>query len=273
MTPCPQDYLSAQKTTWCKGCSFHGILSALAETFAGLKLDPAKVSVITGIGCSSRLAFFLNTPGMHTLHGRAIPVAVGAHLARPDIPVLVAGGDGDLFSIGIGHFVHAAKNNFNITVICMDNRMYAMTKNQASPTSRSGHRGSLTPYGKLSVPLNVLEFAIACEATFVSRTFAGSPEHMKEIFTNAIKHNGFSFVEVIAPCVTFDHNARISSLKRRLLDINEELAHDPGDKRSAFTLASSTLDYDSHEDVKIPIGIFYRKEAPTFEKRVSEVKK
>lgn len=269
----PTDYRSDKEPTWCKGCSYYGILSALTTLFAQKGLNPARVELISGIGCSSRIALFLNVFAMHTLHGRAIPVAIGSRLARPEIPVVVAAGDGDLFSIGIGHFVHAARKNFNMTVICMDNRMYAMTKNQASPTSSVGYRGSLTPYGKLSVPLNVLEFAIACEATFVSRTFAGSPAHMQEIFSRAFDHEGFSFVEVIAPCRSFDGENPVSRYSNRLIDINRELNHDVEDRNSAVARASLAFEYDTSETVRIPVGVFWEKGAPTFEKQVAEVQK
>jgi len=215
----------------------------------------------------------MNTFGMHTLHGRAIPVAVGARLTHPEIPVVVVGGDGDLFSIGIGHFVHGARKNVNMTVICLDNRMYAMTKNQASPTSAVGYHGSLTPYGKLSVPLNVLEFAISCETTFVSRTFAGNPDHMKEMINLAFAHQGFSLVEVIAPCRTFDKKMNFAFFKDRLIDINQELGHDPADKKAALARAALAFEYDTLPTVKIPIGVFWQERSLTFEENVANVKK
>ena len=269
----PQDYRNTLKPTWCKGCSYYGVLVALSEVFAQKQIDPYRLNVVSGIGCSSRMALYLNTFGLHTLHGRAIPVAVGSRLANPDIPVIVAAGDGDFFSIGIGHFVHAARKNFDMTVICMDNRMYAMTKNQVSPTSGVGCRGSLTPYGKLSVPLNVLEFAIACDATFVSRTFAGSQKHMQEMLTRAMDHRGFSFVEVIAPCRTFDRNVTLASLLPRMMDINRECRHDTSDKKGALAEAVQALDYDSSDKVKIPIGIFWEKKVSTFEEQIAEIRK
>jgi 2-oxoglutarate ferredoxin oxidoreductase subunit beta len=269
----PQDYRSGFRPTWCKGCSYYGVLVALSEVFAEKQIDPHRLNVVSGIGCSSRMALYLNTFGLHTLHGRAIPVAVGSRLANPDIRVIVAAGDGDFFSIGIGHFVHAARKNFDMTVICMDNRMYAMTKNQASPTSVVGYCGSLTPYGKLSVPLNVLEFAIACDATFVSRTFAGSQKHMQEMFARAIDHQGFSFVEVIAPCRTFDRNVTLASLLPRMVDINRDYRHDTSDKKAALAAAVQALDYDASDEVEIPIGIFWENRAPTFEERIAHIRK
>ncbi|MDO5576835.1 MAG: thiamine pyrophosphate-dependent enzyme, partial [Fibrobacter sp.] len=168
------DYKNELKPTWCKGCSYYGILSAIKQFLYNKQIKPENISIISGIGCSSRISLYFNTFAMHTLHGRAIPVAIGSRIARPDIPVIVIGGDGDLFSIGIGHFVHAAQKNVNMTVICMNNQTYAMTKNQASPTSAKGYAGTLTPYGKIDLPLDPVEFAVSCKATFVSRTFFGN---------------------------------------------------------------------------------------------------
>jgi len=266
------DYRSKLKPTWCKGCSFYGILSAITQVLYNKQVDPKNTCVISGIGCSSRISLYFNTFGMHTLHGRAIPVAVGSRLTRPDIPVIVTAGDGDLFSIGIGHFVHAARKNFNLTVICMNNRIYAMTKNQASPTSAQGYPGTLTPYGKISVPLNVIEFAISCEATFVSRTFCGNQEHMIRTISSAYEHNGFAFVEIIAPCRTFSKENTISQLSTRMIDINENLSHNPYDKNSALTRASHAIDYDQDTSVEIPIGIFWHKNTDTFEENAHYIK-
>jgi 2-oxoglutarate ferredoxin oxidoreductase subunit beta len=268
----PQDYRSSLKPTWCNGCSYFGVLVAVTEVFAKKQVPPHLINVISGIGCSSRMTLFLNTFGLHTLHGRALPVAIGSRLANPEIPVVCVAGDGDFFSIGIGHFVHAARKNFDLTVICLDNRMYAMTKNQASSTSVVGYKGSLTPYGKLSVPLNVLEFAIACDATFVSRTFAGNQKHMQEILTSAFDHRGFSFVEIIAPCRTFDRNESLAALSPRMMNINKELHHDPSDKEQALKAAVQALDYDNIPDSKIPIGVFWKNSAPTFEEMVANIK-
>lgn len=265
-----KDYRSLINPTWCKGCSIYGVLFALTEVFAKKQLDPRFINVISGIGCSSRLPLFLNTFGFHTLHGRALPVAIGSRIANPDISVVVAAGDGDFFSIGIGHFVHAARKNFDLTVICMDNRIYAMTKKQASPTSPVGYRGTLTPFGKLSVPLNVLEFAIASDATFVSRTFAGSQRHMQEITRRAFDHRGFSFVEVIAPCRTFDKTSPLTALSPRILDINKERNHDPTDKNRALAAAVDALNYDASDDAPIQVGVFWENSAPTFEDRIAE---
>jgi len=267
------DYCNENKPSWCNGCSFFSIFGALTELLAEKQIDPDKVNVISGIGCSSRLPLHLNTTGMHTLHGRAIAVAVGARIARPDIAVIVTAGDGDLFSIGIGHFVNAAKKNFDMTVICMDNRMYAMTSNQSSPTSPSQHSGSLTPFGYNDLPLNVLEFAISSGATFVSRTYAGSAPHLRETLSSAFNHKGFSFVEVIAPCKTFGNDFNADLFEKNLVDINKTGAYDPYNREEALGAASIAFDFDTDKNSKIPLGVFYIRNAQTFEDYVSEIKK
>lgn len=268
-----KDYRSNRKPTWCSGCTNFGVLEALTNVLAELRIDPAYANIVSGIGCSSRLPFWMNTFGFHTLHGRAIPVAIGSRLARPDIPVIVTAGDGDLFAIGVGHFVHAARKNIDLTVICMDNRTFAMTKNQASPTSKKGYKGSLTPYGKLSIPLNVVEFAIACEASFVAQTFTSDINHMKDMFSQAIMHRGFSFVNVISHCLTYHKIEKLKKDKERLIDINKELGHDPTDKIAALSKAAMSLKYDQDEKLKIPIGVIWRKDdAISFEEEVAKLK-
>lgn len=210
------------KPSWCNGCSYFTYQKTLTDALQHLNYDPLNTVLVSGIGCSSRTVFYTNAYGMHTLHGRAIPVATGLRLSRPDVPVIVIGGDGDLFSIGCGHFVHAARNNIDITVFCLNNMLYAMTKNQSSPTSAVGHTGSFTPSGTGSIPLNLVEFAICCKASFVARTTTLLPEHLKVTMVNALEHKGFSFVDIIAPCKTFDNNYSSWGAQIRVIDINKE---------------------------------------------------
>lgn len=258
----PEHFLNNQNPSWCSGCLFHNFLTALTQMFSEKQIERSKINVISGIGCSSRLPLYLNTFGMHTIHGRALPVAVGARLSRPDIPVIVTAGDGDLFSIGIGHFVHAAQKNFRITVLCMDNRMFAMTKNQSSPTSDQGHYGTLTPQGKLEPPLDVVDFAISCNASFVARTCALDKEHMNKIVTEAFDHHGFSFVHVIAPCSTFDKQSLISFPD--LVDIDKTFPHDNQNRMDAQRNFQIT-------ENSIPVGVFYRQNRPVFEEQIRKV--
>jgi 2-oxoglutarate ferredoxin oxidoreductase subunit beta len=213
------DFVKNTPVTWCKGCLFNTVYNSITAMLADTGSDPSMVNVLSGIGCSSRIALYLKTYSMHTLHGRAIPVAVGAHLAKPDRKVMVIAGDGDLFSIGIGHFVHAAQKNIDITVICLNNSMFAMTKNQSSPTSCLGHCGSMTPQGTMSAPLDLMEFSILSGATFAARTTVLDSEHLLKIITGAYLHKGFSFVEIVTPCLTFDRTWRERVNKEPIIDI------------------------------------------------------
>jgi 2-oxoglutarate ferredoxin oxidoreductase subunit beta len=250
-------YMNGHKPSWCPGCSYFTVLSALTECFGERGLAPDEVCVIAGIGCSSRLPLFLNTHGMHTLHGRPLPVAIGARLARPDIPVVVTTGDGDMLSIGAAHFVHAARKNFDITVVCLDNRMYAMTKNQASPTSPVGYKSSLTPYGKLSVPLNIAELAISSGASMVCRSCAYDKAHVKKMLDSALNHRGFSLVEIIAPCRTF--GGPQAEITERLYDLQTN-GHQADDRESAMRAAARVYDADNDPNAPIPVGLVWKRE-------------
>jgi len=270
MNDAPQNnYLNGQPPTWCPGCSYFAVLAALTECFGERGFSPDGVCVISGIGCSSRLPLFLNTHGMHTLHGRPLPAAIGARLARPDIPAVVTAGDGDLLSIGAAHFVHAARKNFDVTVICLDNRMYAMTKNQASPTSPVGYKGTTTPYGKLSAPLNIAELAIGSGASMVSRCCAYDKDHVKKMIDAAMNHRGFSLVEVIAPCRTFGDQRK--DIMERLYDLQAE-GHQADDKESALLAAARVYDSDGDATAGIPVGIVWKRDdMPCFDDQVKLV--
>jgi 2-oxoglutarate ferredoxin oxidoreductase subunit beta len=210
------------------------------------------------------MPLFLNTFGLHTLHGRALPVATGLRLARPDLPVVVVAGDGDFFSIGTNHFVHAARKNFDMTVLCIDNRRYAMTKNQSSPTSPQGHCGSLSPSGESCRPLNVMEFAIACNASFVARSFAGDPGHLRSTIAHAMEHRGFAFVEIIAPCNIYDTHGTNDLLSSSMISLPDN-GRDVSDRAAALAHAARALDYDISGTSGIEIGVFYRADLPVYE--------
>ncbi len=274
----PKEYRSDIEPTWCPGCGDFGVVTALTKAFSEEKLDPTAITLTSGIGCSSRLPLWMNAFGVHTAHGRALPAAVGARLARPEIPVVVTAGDGDIFSIGMEHFPHAARKNFDITLVVMDNRMYALTKNQTSPTSRHGYKGSLNPYGNIEDPMNVIKFAIASGATFVAQSYAGNPKHLAETIQKGIEHKGFAFINVLSPCPTFNKIDTFKYYKGRLIDINKELGHDPSDMKAALELAAHVLDADNPElqdaepfKGKVPIGVFYKEEKETFEERVAKL--
>ena len=202
-----KDYLNGQKAKWCPGCGNHGILRTLSKTFADLNLQPEQIAVISGIGCSSRLPYYLNTYGFHTLHGRAPTVASGLKIARPELSVWIITGDGDSLAIGGNHFIHLARHNFDINIILFNNAIYGLTKGQASPTTKASTITKSTPFGVKEHPLNPLSLAISAGASFVARTVDNQLQHMQETLTAAYHHRGVSVVEVLVNCIIFNDGA------------------------------------------------------------------
>ena len=202
--PRAKDYKSEIKPIWCPGCGHFGVLTALTKALAALQLAPERVALISGIGCASRIPAYTDLFGFHGVHGRALCVATGLKAARPDLCVLVAGGDGDGFSIGGNHFLHACRRNMDITYIVMDNEVYGMTKGQASPTTAPDWLASkLTPGGTGLRSFQPAALAVAAGATFVARSFSGHSNEVAQIIARAIEHPGFSFVHVLSPCLTY----------------------------------------------------------------------
>ena len=198
-----KDYKSDVKPIWCPGCGHFGVQSALFRALAHLDLPPEQVAVVSGIGCSSRLPAYTECYGFHGLHGRALPLATGLQLARPELTVIVASGDGDAFSIGGNHFLHACRRNVDLTCIVMDNEVYGMTKGQPSPTTTSDWDSKIAPGGTGVAPLRPLAVALAAGAGFIARGFSGDPNGIARLLVEAIRHPGFSLVQVLSPCVTY----------------------------------------------------------------------
>ncbi|MHA1537089.1 MAG: 2-oxoacid:ferredoxin oxidoreductase subunit beta [Alphaproteobacteria bacterium] len=203
-----RDYKSELRPVWCPGCGDFSVLGSITTALAELKLKPENVAVISGIGCSSRIPAYTNTYGFHGVHGRALALGTGLKVARPDLTVLVAGGDGDGFSIGGNHFLHACRRNINLTYIVMDNRVYGMTKGQPSPTTEPDWDSALAPGGTGLRPFHPLVIALASGANFVARGFSGDLAGSARMIVAAIEHPGFSFVEILSPCVTFRPDER-----------------------------------------------------------------
>ena len=203
IAPTPGDFKSETKPIWCPGCGDYSVLTSLTRTFAQLGRPPEEIAVVSGIGCSSRIPAYFTCYGFHGVHGRALPVATGLKIARPDLTVLAASGDGDGYSIGGNHFLQACRRNVDITYIVMDNQVYGMTKGQASPTTEPDWDSALTPGGTGFRPFHPLVIALAAGANFVARAFSGDVVGTAEIITQAILRPGFSFVEILSPCVTF----------------------------------------------------------------------
>ena len=250
-------YKVEAKATWCPGCGDFAVLRALQIALASLELNPKDVVIVSGIGCSSNLPGFLNSYGFHGLHGRAVPVASGIKLANHDLNVIIAGGDGDGYGIGLGHFIHAMRRNLDITYVVMNNQVYGLTTGQAAPTSEKGMLTKSTPQGVLEGPVNPIALALVSGATFVARGFSGDADHLAKLTEDGIKHKGFSLIDIMSPCVTYNRQNTYQWFRERVYRLEEDnhdmLSMDQALKRSR-----------EWED-RIPLGIFYKDPKPTYE--------
>ncbi|MCP5003267.1 MAG: 2-oxoacid:ferredoxin oxidoreductase subunit beta [Planctomycetes bacterium] len=248
--------------TWCPGCGHFTPLHGLYEAAEKLKIQPKDFVVISGIGCSGRFPFFIKGFGLHGLHGRALPTATGIKIVNPDLTVVIVGGDGDGLGIGGGHFPHAARSNFNLTYILLDNNIYGLTKGQISPTSPMGMKSGTSPYGNIARPLNPTTLALAYGATFVARTFSRERDIVSQIITKAIQHKGFSFIHDLTPCVEFNKLVTYKSWNESVSELPAE--HDTHDHSKAITMAEN----------KNPIyqGLFFQEQIPTFDDHMQRVK-
>ncbi|MDD5581746.1 MAG: 2-oxoacid:ferredoxin oxidoreductase subunit beta [Candidatus Marinimicrobia bacterium] len=249
-----KDYRSELKPIWCPGCGDYSVLNALLQSFVNLQIPPHMLAIVSGIGCSSRLPGYVNTYGFNGIHGRAIPLATGVKLSNPAIKVIAVGGDGDGFSIGAGHIPHAARKNIDMTYIVMDNSIYGLTKGQASPTTPVGEQTKTTYYGNMDEPINPVRMMIAYKASFVARAFSGDPKHTVEIFTQAINHRGFSFVEVLSPCPTFRGAEQFKLIREKIKPLPED--YQPTDEVRAFEVAN---DNDFFH-----LGVIYKQNRPIY---------
>ena len=222
----PADYRSAVKPIWCPGCGDFHVLMAFTRAFAELGVRPEQVAVVSGIGCSSRIPAYMNCYGFHGVHGRSLAVAAGLKIVRPDLMVVVASGDGDGYSIGGNHFLHACRRNVDLTYVVMDNHIYGMTKGQPSPTTEPDFDTALAPGGTGMRPFHPLVIALASGANFVARAFSGNPAETAGIIVEAVRHPGFSFVEVLSPCVTYrpDQRAWKDRVHRAPVDATDDAA-------------------------------------------------
>ncbi|MCI4336818.1 MAG: thiamine pyrophosphate-dependent enzyme [Thermoplasmata archaeon] len=248
---------SDTKPTWCPGCGDFGVVAAVEMAVKRLKIPSQNVVIVSGIGCSSNLPHFLSAYGFHAIHGRALPVAEGIRWANHSLTVIATGGDGDGFGIGAGHFVHAMRRNVDMTYVTMDNQVYGLTTGQASPTSMMGQKTKSTPSGVIENPLDPMALALASGATYLARAFSGDVKHMADLVAGAIQHKGFAFVDALSPCVTYNKINTFDWFRQRVYKL-ESAGHDPSDKLKAWERALEWGD-------KIPIGLFYKVERPTYE--------
>jgi 2-oxoglutarate ferredoxin oxidoreductase subunit beta len=260
-----EDFKSSVKPDWCPSCGDYGVLNSLQKACSEAGLQPKDILAVSGIGCSSNLPGFLNSYGIHSLHGRAMAVASGAKLANPDLTVLVTGGDGDGYGIGLGHFVHAMRRNIDVTYIVMNNQIYGLTTGQASPTTSVGMKTKSTPEGDIENPINPIALALISGATFIARAYSGDPSHMAETMKKAIQHKGFSLVDCFSPCVTYNKLNTYQWFRQAVYRLEDE-KHKTSDFNAAMTKALQTD--------KLPIGVFYeRTDLPTYEELDPTIKK
>ena len=247
------DYKSNLSPIWCPGCGHFAVLSAITKALAYLHLPKEEVAVVSGIGCSSRVPAYLDAYGFHGIHGRALPIASGLKAARPDLTVLVTGGDGDGFSIGGNHFMHACRRNMDLTYIVMDNEVYGMTKGQASPTTKPDWAHSkLTPHGTGVARFQPAAIALASGASFIARGFAGDPAGITHMLVEAIRHPGFAFVQVLSPCQTFRPEQK--EWKQQVHDWESATTHDPAKAARLIQL-----------DDGMALGLLYAHQQPVWQ--------
>ena len=259
-----KDFRNNVKPNWCPGCGDFSVHAAIHKAAANVGLEPEEVAIITGIGCSGRLSGYINSYGVHAIHGRALPLAQGVKMANKDLTVIASGGDGDGYAIGMGHTIHALRRNMNMTYIVMDNQIYGLTKGQTSPSSAVGFVTKSTPTGNIEKNVAPLELALSSGATFVAQGFSSDIKALTKMIEDAINHDGFSFVNVFSPCVTYNKVNTYDWFKEHLTSIDDIDDYDNSDKQLAMR---TVLEHES-----LVKGIVYQDtETPSYESQINEL--
>ncbi|MBI1869558.1 MAG: 2-oxoacid:ferredoxin oxidoreductase subunit beta [Chlamydiae bacterium] len=295
-----ENFVSGQEVRWCPGCGDYSILATMQRTLAKFDLPIENYVIVSGIGCSSRFPYYMNTYGFHTIHGRAPTIATGLKCVNPDLSIWVITGDGDGLSIGGNHLIHCMRRNVDLNILLVNNRIYGLTKGQYSPTSEIGKVTKSTPYGSIDYPINALCIAIASEATFIARTLDTDPAHMSYIMERAANHKGVSFIEIYQNCIIFndkthvpvtgretrddrmvylehgkplifgkkkDKAIEIKGLQPEVVDLakvspNELLIHNEKDPNPHYSYLLTQMDYP---EMPVPFGVFRQIEKPTYD--------
>jgi len=253
------DDYKGQEPAWCPGCGNFPILRAFKEAFVEMDIEPHQFLIVSGIGQSGKFPHYLKCNTFNGLHGRTLPVATGARLANHEMLVVAVAGDGDCYGEGGNHLMHAIRRNIGVKLFVHDNQIYGLTKGQASPTSMEEMVTKNQPFGVLSEQLNPMALAVALDCSFVARGYAGDHEHLKGLIKTAVNHKGFSLVDIFQPCVTFNRVNTYAWYSQRVYHIEDD--YNPEDRVAAFQKALEWGD-------RIPIGVIYRNNRPTFEERV-----
>ena len=259
----PYQDLRGQEPAWCPGCGNFAIREALIKAIEALGLAPKDFVIVSGIGQGAKMPHYLRCNTFNGLHGRSLPVATGLKIANHNLTVIAEAGDGDIYGEGGNHLIHTMRRNPNITLLVHNNQIYGLTKGQASPTSVPQLKTKTQPFGILSESLNPMALAVAMNASFVARGFAGDVEGLKNLMVEAVQHRGFSLLDILQPCVTFNKVNTYSWYRERVYYLKD---HDPQDRIKAFEKALEWGD-------RIPLGIIYINKRPCFEDRIPVLKK
>lgn len=254
------DFKSNDPIAWCPGCGDFGILNALKKALVILGKAPKDILMVSGIGQAAKLPHYIHCNCFNGLHGRALPIAVAAKIVNPGLTVIVTTGDGDCYGEGGNHFMHNIRRNADITVIVHNNQIYGLTKGQASPTTDQGHKTKVQTDGVVLKPFHPLETAIALGAGFIARGFSGNIEHLTGLIVEGVRHNGFSLIDVLQPCVTFNKINTYEWYTKRVYDLNNDTQYSKRDRASALSKSAEWGE-------RIPLGILYQVEEDTYEKK------
>ncbi len=270
-----KDFRAPYEVDWCPGCGDYGILNALYQALAQMGVSPYETVVVGGIGCSGKAQYYVNGYGVHTLHGRPLPVATGIKLANPNLKVFVVSGDGDSMAIGAAHFVNGGRRNVDITYIMFNNEVYGLTKGQASPTLPLGLQTKSLPEPNIQGNINPLMLAFTTGYTWIGRGYAYNIKQLVRLIREATEHPGLAFLEVLQPCPTYNNLHTKDWYQRRLYDINEE-GYDPvlppdADDATRRALYARFMEKVFEWGDRIPTGVFLvNRNLPTFEERIAE---
>ncbi|HQM76275.1 MAG TPA: 2-oxoacid:ferredoxin oxidoreductase subunit beta [Syntrophorhabdaceae bacterium] len=257
------DDLRGQTPAWCPGCGNFSILRAFKDAFVEMDIEPYQFIIVSGIGQSGKFPHYLKCNTFNGLHGRSLPVATGIRLVNHDLLVVAEAGDGDCYGEGGNHLINAIRRNINVKLFVHNNQIYGLTKGQASPTSMEGMITKNQPFGVLSEQFNPMAFAVTLDCSFVARGYAGDPEHLKGLIKEAVGHKGFSLVDILQPCVTFNKINTYSWYSERVYKLGPD--YNPENRLEAFQKAIEWGD-------KIPIGVIYRNNRPILEERIPVIK-
>lgn len=279
------DYKTEAHNDWCPGCGDFGILNALQGALAEMQLEPWRVALFSGIGCSSKTPHFVRTYGIHTLHGRSLPFAAGAKLANPGLEVIAVGGDGDGYGIGVGHFVHAGRRNVDMAYIVFNNEVYGLTKGQASPTLKQGQQTKSLPLPNQQQGINPLALALAAGYTFIARSYAFDQKHLRSTIAAAVRHRGMALIDVLQPCPTYNdlhdkeffgeevevEGRKVPRVYRLEEDQYDGRVADPADEREIQHKRRVAFERMTRQEERVALGLFYQVRLPTYDERLAQV--